>query len=459
MSQLTAPRQVRLLKCALLTPGLSARGTGDDVSLLQDYGFNIMPYIQRIDVFEGIFDNTISGSITLLENIGLVEYLPIVGVETLIVSFSVDGEDGTVKTFQRAFRITKVHKGTYPKHEWRLFTMEFVTNEFVTSMSRRICRPFTGVTCQRAVEDILKKDFGVDPSKMVTNEPTYDVISVLVPNYSPLKAINFFTALAQTKDTKESNFLFFETLEGFHFTSIKKLIESAPAKLRTFEVNPGMMSSGDIDDARMRNSLTRVDQDVCFDLLSDIAVGTLRAQMVHFDILARKQEHVTDSRYTETFKATTHLDKYPVYPENFDKSIGENVRLFTVPSNAWSTKSAYVQSKDGKGVEQRLRESIILRNRQLQEIRHIQTLLDVAGAPDLRAGSIVNVNYPPTRILANKETSITDVVPAQPTPYYSGRHLVMSVHHILATHQDSMVYRMNLRVCRDSLGAPLMKFK
>jgi hypothetical protein len=458
MADFTYPRQVRLIKCALLAPGLRQRGaTPDDSRQLDVYGFDIVTYVQRIDIYESIFDNTLSGSITLLENIGLTELLPIVGVETLSIVFSVEDSNGDTKTFQRSFRITKVHDATFPRHEWRLYTMEFVTNEFIISMSRRICRPFKGQTCQQHVNDILKNDLKVKDDRIITNEPTFDKVNVLVPNYAPLKAINYFTILSQT-ESKESNFLFFETLDGFHFTSIRKLIADATGELKKFEANPGLISGAPIvaDDV-VRNSVLRIQQEQTFDLLHDIADGTLRARMVHFDILARKQEHSDDSRYSDTFNTTTHLDKYPVYPKNFERSIGKDVRLFTVPSNAWTANSSYLKAKQEDTTEQRLRESIVLRNRQLREIRHIQTLVDAPGQPDLRAGSVVIVNYPSTRALRNADVSINVPVLSDGTPYHSGKHLVTSVHHILASiGGDRMDYRMNMRVCRDSLGAPLI---
>lgn len=456
---LTKPRQVRLLKCAILAPGLYMRGaTEDDKRTVREYGLDLLPFVQRIDIFENIFQPTISGSITLLENVGLVEYIPIVGVETLAIAFSVEDSDGNAKTFKRAFRISKVHDTSFPKHDWRLYTMEFVTNEFVTSVSHRVCRAFKSMTCQQAVEGILTDYFKLDKKQIVTNEPTFDKINVTIPNYSPLKAINYFTVLAQTKDKRESNFVFFETLDGFHFTSIAKLIKDAPKEPRVYEANPGVITGADqVADSIYRNSLLRVEQSQAFDLLADIASGTLRSQMVHFDWLARKQEHAEDSRYSKTFKDTTHLDEYPVYPNNFEYAVGKNVRLFTIPSNAWSSQSPYIKGKGDSPVEERLRESIVLRNRQLREIQHVQTVLDVPGAPDVRAGSVIIINYPSTRPLENADVPINVPVKSQGTPYHSGKHLVTSVHHILATIDGGqMEYRMNMRACRDSLGAPLV---
>lgn len=451
---LTAPRQVRLVKCAIFSPNLSSRATSkEDQSILQTYGFDLMPYIQKIDLYENITDNTISGAITMVENVGLAEYIPIVGVETVALAFQIDSH-GTVKEFKHAFRVVALKDQAFPRHDYRMYTLQLVTPEFVTSISTRISRAFQNITCSTAVQQILMKDLGVK-HPLITAETTNEKMTVVIPNYTPLRAINYFTMLAQTTKTPtESNFLFFETLDGFHFTSLRQLLSQKPVK--SFSVNPGQITvAPTVKDSTVFNSIERVHQDQSFDLLKDIASGVLRSQMIHFDFLAKQIDFV-DSRYTDTFDQTTHLDKYPVYPKNFDLTVGKSVRQFVVPSNSWTNSSPYLKGKD-TGHVQRLHEAIMLRNRQLREIQHLQTLLDLPGQPDLRAGSVVSVMYPTTRHLEGRETSTNAPIPTTGTPYYSGNHLVTEIHHILSvTSPGSMDYRMHVKVCRDSFGAPLI---
>jgi hypothetical protein len=452
MATQSLPRQVRLLNCSIYSPA-SEKG-----------GVDLMTFVQRIDIYESLFTNTISGSITLVDEVGLVEYLPIVGVEFLLISFEVNDERNVPRQFTRVFRVTKITDMQYPQHNWRHYSLQFVTQEFITSISTRIARAFNDVTCQEAVKSILTNDLKFK-GKMFTDEPTFGKLNVVIPKYTPLQAINYFTILAQTADTKESNFLFFETLEGFHFTSIAKLIKDgaklADRDLRLFKVDPAVSSSKTVTDDTARNAIAAIEQQQSFDLLSDITSGTLRSKMMHFDFLARKVEVKDDSRYSTSFAETTHLDKHPVYPKDFDFSVGQDVRQFMVPSNVWIAQSNYVKSKSEVMPEQRLRESVMKRNRQMHEIKHMQTTIDLPGQPDLRAGSVVMVHYPSSSVLEqHRGASINKPTYTKGTPYYSGRHLVTNVHHILSMHtENSMEYRMMIQVCRDSLGAPLIGFE
>lgn len=444
-TNLTAPRQVRLLSCSIHTLGI-------------EQGLSLMPYVQKIDIFESIFTNTLSGTLLLLENVGLVELVPIVGAEIVRLSFSVDDGEGTEQTFEHSFRVTKVHDMSYPRHDFRLYTIELATHEFVQSISSRICRTYRNISCGDAVQDILKLDLD---AKLLTYEPTFETVTVTIPNYTPLAAINYFTMLAQTNSTPhESNFLFFETLKGFHFTSIKRLIDEGKTAntIPQFMVNPAAATGGTSEDADVRNAMFRIHQNQTFDLLVDIAGGMLRSKMVHFDFFARKLENEADSRYTESFKKTTHLDKHPVYPENYDQTVSKNTRIFTVPSNLWTANSSYIKSIEQDTPQQLMSEAIVMRNRQLKEVVHLQTLVDMPGHPNLRAGSLATLLYPSTRPLQDQDASMSTPIYEHPTPYHSGLHLITSVHHILTMRKSGqMEYRMNLKACRDSLGSPLVK--
>lgn len=463
MSTLTDPRQVRLRGCTIYSPGMELRAVDATDRPRLRAGLDVTPYIRRVDIYESIFNNTLSGSLTIMEDVGLVEYLPIVGVEILTLAFDVTDEKGQVRSFRNAFRVSKVHNMSYPRNQLRLYTIEFVSQEFVRSVGgQRISRSFAG-SASDAVKSIITQDLAYDGKLDI--EPSFGKLSVTVPNYTGLQAINFFALMAQTVETPhESNFLFFERLDGYHFTSIRKLIQDGKRNpnIPVFNVDETIAAAPKLEDARARHAAARVSQEQSFDLLHDIASGTLRAGMLHFDILARRVgtsdvSALEDSRYTQTFKQTTHLDKYPVYPNNYDKYLGEDVRLFTVPSNVWIAGSKYLSQQGEVAFDLSLRKSIILRNRQLREIQHIRTLLDLPGHPELRAGTVVRVNYPSSRVLSDDAGSLSDARRGHPTPMFSGLHLVADVHHIITMNeQNAAEYRMNIKVVRDSLGSPLM---
>jgi len=459
MASETAPRQVKLKQCSILSPLLDQRATNaEDAKKLREFGIDIRGAVLSINIYESIYDNTISASIVLEESDAYPELFPLVGQESVFLAFTVDYL-GEVREFARTFRIRRLGDQTFAKNEKRNYTLDLVTPEFFTSLSSRMMKSYKQQTCSEAVRDIMTNRLQIDATRIMRIENTDLKISAVIPNYTPLQAINFFATLGLTKGKQESNFLFYETLEGFFFVSVASLIDPTVGFVAEYNVNANKMTGQDkISEIEAYNSIIGLHQEQSFDVLMDITTGMMRSKMLHLDFFARtwKEE---DSRYSESFKKTTHLDKYPLYPDNFDQSVNRNVKLFIVPSNISSAGSKYALSAGEQIDENRLYEAIVLRNRQLREIRHLTTLLSVPGRPNVRAGSVINLNYPATRALAGVSGNPNAAPPAVPTPYYSGRHLVTSVRHVLTqTTLGAMEYTMHLEAARDSFGAPLAAY-
>ena len=403
----TSPRQVKLRRCSVFSPTLAQRAPAEVRAQIQQQGIDISKNIASIDIYESIFQNTIAASLKIRETHGFPEYFPLTGEEFIIIEFVTDYL-GKERVFSRIFRIRRVGDVTFPKNEERVYTIDLVTPEFFNSLSLRVLKKYDNKTCVEAVKDLMQRYLEVPDAKMAAAhfEDTAGQISAVIPNYTPLQAINFFTALSLTKDTPhESNFLFFETLDGFYFTSIRKLIMDAKgipdADLPKFSVNANKLTGNEkVTEQDAYNTIIGLHQEQTFDVLVDVSTGVLRSKMLHLDFFGRKWNE-EDSRYTETFKKTTHLDEYPVYAENFDQSVSRNVKIFIVPTNIAVANSAYVSSVGEQLTPQRLYESVVLRNRQLREIQHLRTVLDVPGQPNLRAGKVVILNYPSSRAIQN----------------------------------------------------------
>jgi hypothetical protein len=488
----TNPRQVKLKRCSVWSPLLSARATNAiDRGIVDREGIDISANVLSIDIYESIFQNTISARLEIRETHGYVEYFPLTGTEFIDLQYSVIYESKE-RTYRRLFRVQRIIDQSFPKNEERSYTIELVTPEFFNSVSSRITKKFKDITCVDAVKEIMKEHLKVPDSKLneAVYETTVGTIDVVIPNYTPLQAINFLSLLSLTAtQNPESNFVFFETMDGFYFTSIRKLIADGKKAAKDYDAAGGtnwrntltlnydpnkppkaipkfvvsankMTGSPKISDREAYNSIIGLHQDEVFDSLKDAVSGMLRSKMLHLDFFGRKWNE-EDSRYTQTFKKTTHLDDYPVYPENFDQSVSRNVKLFIVPTNTTVAKSQYVAKAGEQITQQRMYESIVLRNRQMKEIQHMRTLIEVPGQPDLRAGSVVQVVYPSSRAIqgASDNPSMGNI-PQSPTPFHSGLHLVTHVRHTLTqVSRGVMDYRMHIEATRDSFGAPMAKYE
>ena len=311
--RIMSPRQVKFRRCSVFSPTLHLRAAADQQANVKQNGIDISSNVMSLDIYESIFQNTLTATLRIRETHGFAEYFPLVGTESILIEFVVDLHGDEVP-FRRMFRIHRLGDQTFPKNEERVYTIELVTSEFIRSVSSRVLRRFQHVTCLDAVQSILTNELGADQTRLRPEflEDTSGTIDIVIPNYTPLQAINFFATLALTKDTpNESNFFFFETLEGFHFESVRQLIQhsagTALDNLITYEVNANKLTGGiRIADEEAYNSIIGLHQEQTFDLLADIASGMMRSRMLTLDVMARKWDEI-DTRYTESFKQTTHL--------------------------------------------------------------------------------------------------------------------------------------------------------
>src|ERR1043166_7920139 len=124
----TTPRQVKLITCRAYTPGLENRGGNAT-------GIDISDYINEIDIYESVWDDTLSGSITLTDIAALPEYIPLVGIEYLFLKFSIDiGEEEGPKEFERMFQIVGLRNQQFIRNEQRMYTLDIVTPEYLQSI-------------------------------------------------------------------------------------------------------------------------------------------------------------------------------------------------------------------------------------------------------------------------------------------------------------------------------------
>ena len=180
---LTAPRQVKLRRCSVWSPGLSLRGIdGPTQTRLETAGGqDISGSVVSIDIYESIFQNTLSGTVRLRESDGYPELFPLVGTEYLIIEFAIDYQDPDPnneldeQVFARIFRIRKVGDQSFPKNEERIYALELVSPEFATSISSRMTERFAG-TCSEAVKTILKERLHIDDTRLGIVENTSGTI-------------------------------------------------------------------------------------------------------------------------------------------------------------------------------------------------------------------------------------------------------------------------------------------
>ena len=222
----------------------------------------------EINFYEDIDSPILSGDITIMDAVGIIESTPIVGEETLEVTMQTAGATpspvGTpgqaaseIPVTQQpaiitnSFRIYKVDPPRKLNDNFREITMHFVADTQITNMMIKVQKnyPSSAVTGSYAPTDAsedktftiadIVRDVFIDAfigkkkparhkptAKNLLVEPTKGIYSVSIPNWNPFKAINFLAsrAISSNPFSNGANFVFYETLKGYRFISIETLM-------------------------------------------------------------------------------------------------------------------------------------------------------------------------------------------------------------------------------------------
>jgi len=181
--------------------------------------------------YASIYDATISCIFTVQDAIALQQSLPIIGGELLQLEFSHIGEDNENFIVETNLRVYKLADRQQPKDGLSVYNLyscsdEILLNERASSLVKNGYSEFTA--SQVAEKIFLNKIHPISKKKLITREESVGLITQVFPSVSAFKAINMMCSEAQSSKNSSSNFVFFETSQGYHFTTIENLFSQEP---------------------------------------------------------------------------------------------------------------------------------------------------------------------------------------------------------------------------------------
>lgn len=187
-------------------------------SLVSNKTIDITRLVDKLNIYESLFDPTIIGEIHLTDPTGLLYDLPLLGEEFLFISFN----SPKAKPFEKTFWVHKVphveRDSSMQKHH---LTLSFSSIEQLRGITTMIDRGFRG-TLSNAVKDIFDRD--LKTSKKLVVEQTKGVETIIIPTWNIFDTIEFIRHRA-VSDKYHSPYVFFEDHDAFNFMSIEYLID------------------------------------------------------------------------------------------------------------------------------------------------------------------------------------------------------------------------------------------
>jgi hypothetical protein len=421
---LSTTKQVKLEKILL---------TSADGSTTAD----LRQFYTDIILYEDIFSSAITAEIYLSLSVPLENFIGIGGSETIDIEFQSEKyktrSTGLVKTKLVVYKLSDRNKSDKPR-KYR-YTLNCASPEFIHNEKVRISKFYDkkhhetiGDLYGAWVKDFKKKKKFVPKSKSFLEKE-----SILIPNWSPLHAINYvLNKCAVSKNTPKSDFMFYETLKPnggseFHLQSFEDMTNTNAVKeyIHVFDkaVDPETQKRMDSASPPQYN-VYNFKVKSASDYLQELTQGTLAGKTIIFD-MTKKRWDLYEYNYFEEIG-----DKNPTLPEPSDKEKETPYDSFisVIPKR----RGLFTNKEQGASVDEpkenssHAEQTAWRRNLFMGSVSNTKCIVETSGDSNLRVAQTVKWDIPSTEPEVNtqvKQDHLADLWVATSVTHHINREI------------------------------------
>jgi hypothetical protein len=447
-------------------------------------GENISNMVVELNVYESIYNQSITGTLVIADSRNLIGKLPIQGTERL--SFRLATK---LNTYHHDNSLDFTEEGGHPLHIYKLtnkeqlndniqtYTLHFCSKEFLRNLRTKVSESFSG-RMDQAVYSIFKRPEYLNSKKKLFFQKTRNQDKIVIPNITPLSAIKMLAKRSlptNINDSGGAGYLFYETPKGFHFRSFASLCVTkngeqvvAKQKFRYVHVPVDTTHHEMTDEVtkkkvdKIMENFRSVESYKFLNTFHDVAANTLLGTYGHTVIthnLYDKSYKKDKYHYHNSFKTTSHTDTDPGRhymggpaitdsPVDYDEVEGSTYEQKGVSDFAESrislqstTQYAHGEATGNYGVDvvqdgKLEGERIALTNSMSSGTR---LHLEVKGQSWLQAGDMIEFDV---QSVENRENSA-----GRPDPQFSGRYIITKIRHKVS----NSLYRQILECVKDGV--------
>ena len=372
-------------------------------SLKEDY--DIVGGNPMIDYYESLDSPTIALTVTFIDIDQVISREGITGGEYIDVTVKIGGFDDFKLTSEKHKLMLNSVRNVITETNKQIATLEFITVESIINETARVNKKYAG-NVTGTVKQLLKTDTkGIQTSKNLESDEAANSYAFVGNLKRPLDTIQWLCPKTQSS-TKNFGFLFFETLDGYNFKSIEKLLDQD--SVRYTHTDRPMEGSFKI----MQNNLNQTN-----DIGMNLRLGMYANRTTYVDIENQNVDIVDfDITQLDLKKPVKLLDGIEKHPTRLMLRVND-----------------YGVSQKGSKKEDTVPESELAVYQNKSYIRNnvlfSQSLqISIPINPDLRAGNIIDVRLPVKKGDGSSgESEQGDEKSNDP----SGRYLISELRHLL----------------------------
>lgn len=403
-------------------------------SLVNGTSVNMMNLVRRIEIYEDIFSPYVSAKLYVEDAFNFPERVPIVGQEKLELRFKSDMN--SFDPVELMFRVYKLDSQSIEQNgKTQRYTLHMMSEGGFFNFSQ-FCGYAVSGSVSGMVQTIMKKHF---PENLIQDklevENSSDNYSFVLPaSYTPFKAIEWLSSKAYSTEGKGySPFLFYETIDGYRFKTISKVIEDGSRTLPYYvytqpnltlvegvQENVGVV----LDVPNRYTKVQKFEELSRFDSVSNIMNGMISSRLAVHD-LVRKQERVSEFFEENVFEDSKKLGEFP----HFRPSDTETYRLLKRGTTYFylpSTPFTVLDSTNGIQDNHKFESLYLKRKYHLNSFLTQKLVIGVFGDSRRRVGDIIQLDvFKPQSDGSSKGNKFDKNL--------SGRFMITTIKHELST--------------------------
>jgi len=269
-------------------------------------------FIASFVIENSINSDSMRGTADVYDGVGILEELPIRGEEFLTIEV-MDALQNKNVYEMKIYKVTNVEVSD--TNDLLTYRIHFVSRYRFDASFRRIIEPFDG-RISDTVSKIFEKYYPIG-SKTTIIENTEGDFRCVIPNYTPIQAMNFLASRAYSKKSPSSSFRFFETDNNFLFVSDEFLIRRAlngTTAIKEFGISDNIGRAGKDFIEQMKNIIEFQNADYV-NTVSDLTSGAYRSHVIEIDILS--------GRVNLPGKSDLHSYSYDENKSQYESTVGK----------------------------------------------------------------------------------------------------------------------------------------
>lgn len=397
--------------------------TSDGVKL------DISQIYEEINIFDNVMLPCMSGNIVLKDGVGFSSKINFDGSEYINIKINKDVDSKEPRSdFDKKFVIYKQTDRTQLNQSAELYTLHFVSEEFILSSQKKIRQMYKG-TYSDIVRKILKDYLGVKNQfgDIFNIYDTKGIQEVLIPNLSPFDAIEYITKRANSEQGVP-DMMFWQNHMGYNFMPLSYIMnENDYGTIATINFGAKNLSIDDMNGEMFGARDYRIVSQ--FDAAQNIQSGVYAGKFIGFDTLTRTIK-TSKLSFNDTYKLTSHANKNSMNTKipNKERNTADQMfdsRITLYPYQLERANTPYLKANDPKSanIVDNSHNYILQRKSIFSNLMQKRIRITMPGNFILTAGSPVMVQMPKRNTIDTTD-EFGDIT-------IQGRYIITGARHII----------------------------